>query len=60
MRKQVQIAVAVLLAAIGGVATWEVLGDREPVYQGKPLSVWLERYITHGSYHRRSARAGGW
>ncbi len=50
MRKRVQIALAVLLVAIVGVAAWEVLGDREPVYQGKSLSVWLERYITHGSY----------
>ena len=24
--------------------------EREPVYRGKPLSVWLQRYIQGGSY----------
>ena len=46
MRKRVQIALALLLVAIAGVTAWQVLRphEREPVYQGKRLSVWLEQY----------------
>lgn len=44
MPKRVQIALAVLLVAIVGVMMWEVLREREPVYQGKSLSQWLEEY----------------
>ncbi len=35
---------AVLLVAMVGVIVWQVLGDREPVYQGKRLSDWLLSY----------------
>ncbi len=37
---------AILLIAVVGVATWLVLPsrDNEPVYKGKPLSVWLKGY----------------
>lgn len=41
MRKQVQFALAVLLVVIAVVIGWQVRREREPVYQGKPLSVWL-------------------
>jgi hypothetical protein len=44
MRKRVQIALAVLVVAIAGVMAFELLRphqEREPVYQGKPLRVWL-------------------
>jgi len=44
MRKRVHIALAVLLVVIVGVIGWQVLREREPVYQGKPLRVWLKRY----------------
>ncbi len=44
MRKPLEIALAVSLIAVGGVIVWQVLGEREPVYQRKPLSVWLEGY----------------
>jgi hypothetical protein len=44
MRKRVEIALAVLGIAILGVLAWQVLREREPVYQGKPLSAWLEGY----------------
>ena len=43
MRKRVYIALAVLLVILAGVSAWQVLRLREPVYQGKPLSAWLER-----------------
>ena len=35
MRKRFQIALAVLLVAIVGVIAWQVLRERESVYQGK-------------------------
>ena len=50
MRKRVQVALAFVLVATAGVIVWQGLREREPVYQGKPLSVWLQRYNTHGSF----------
>src|ERR1035437_715646 len=48
MRKRVHIALGVLLAALAGVIAWQAVREREPVYQGKPLSVWLRQYrVTH-------------
>ena len=48
MRKQVHIALTVLLVAIAGVILWQVLRQREPepVYQAKPLKVWLRQWAT--------------
>lgn len=46
MRKRLHIALALLLVILGGVIAWQgfkVFREREPVYQGKRLSVWLER-----------------
>lgn len=48
MRKRVQIALAVLLVAILGMIMWQVVRLREPVYQGKPLSLWLQSYNADG------------
>jgi len=47
MRKRVQIALAVLFVAIVGGIAWQLLREREPVYQGRPLSAWLEQYGTN-------------
>jgi hypothetical protein len=41
MRKRVQIAFAVLLVILAGVSAWLGLREREPVYEGKPLSYWV-------------------
>ena len=48
MRKRVQIALAVLLAAISGVIVWQLQRpqEREPSFQGKPFSLWLEQYYS--------------
>jgi hypothetical protein len=35
--------VIVIVAALGGFA-WLVPRQREPIYEGKPLTVWLEGY----------------
>jgi hypothetical protein len=43
MRKPVQIALAVLLVGAGVIA-WQVQPEREALYQGKGLSVWLKQY----------------
>ena len=44
VRKRVHIALAVVAVAIVSVAVWQVLCEREPVYQGRRLSDWLEQY----------------
>jgi HEAT repeat protein len=46
MRKRFLIALAVLLVMLVGMSAWQVLclRDREPVYQGKCLRVWLGEY----------------
>ena len=49
MRKRVQIALAVFLVTVVGVIAWQVVRLREPVYQGKPLGVWLQGYGPDGS-----------
>src|ERR1035441_2154889 len=43
MRKRLYIALAVLVTAALAVVGWQVLRppEPEPVYQGKPLSSWL-------------------
>jgi HEAT repeat protein len=45
VRKRVQIALALLLVVIAGVIAWQVLREREPVYQGKTLDAWLQEYV---------------
>ena len=46
MRKQVQIALAILFVALVSVIVWQMLqpGQREPVYHGKLLSSWVKDY----------------
>ena len=46
MRKRVYITLAVLLVILAGVVVWQVLRLSEPVYQGKPLKVWLRQWAT--------------
>lgn len=48
MRKWHQIALAVLLLAVLAVLGWQIFRLREPVYQGKALSVWLETLTKEG------------
>jgi hypothetical protein len=48
MRKRVHIALAVLLVMLAGVIGWQMLHLREPIYQGKRLSSWLEAYKLYG------------
>jgi hypothetical protein len=42
MRKRVQIALTILLARVLVVLAFRTLRQSEPIYQGKPLSVWLQ------------------
>lgn len=55
MRKRVHIALAVMVVALVSVIAWQVLRLREPVYQGKRLSVWLVQYSTN---HYSAGRDG--
>ena len=62
MRKRVQIVLAVLLITVMGGIVWQVLREREPVYQGKRVSIWLDQYGTnhwsagHGGELEKEAR----
>ena len=42
MGRRHYIALAAMLVMLAGVAVWQGLREREPVYQGKRLSFWLE------------------
>src|SRR5437870_12631878 len=44
IRKRIAPLFSLLLLPVIGVTAWQVLRPREPSYQGKPLSVWLEGY----------------
>src|SRR5438105_196954 len=44
MPKRVQIALAVVVVAVLAMLGWQILRFREPVYQGKELTVWLEQF----------------
>src|SRR6266699_3025722 len=48
MKRNRAIALAVLLAVIATVAAFMALRPREPVYQGKRLSEWLEEFSRRG------------
>ena len=42
MRKPSGIALVILLVAVLGTIAWQVLREREPSYNGKPLSYWID------------------
>jgi HEAT repeat protein len=42
MQRRIHFGLAALLLVLVGVIAWEVLREREPVYHGKALSIWLE------------------
>src|SRR6478609_8731880 len=48
MKTRFRILFAFMVIAIVGGIAWQVLRPREqePVYQGQPLSVWLEGYLS--------------
>ena len=49
MQKRVQIAVAAMLVILAGVAAWQGLRERERVYGGKTLTLWLRTYVPSSS-----------
>jgi hypothetical protein len=49
MRKRVYIVLAAMLLTVVGLAAWQRLRTREPVYQGKRLSEWLREAIDNQS-----------
>src|SRR5271169_2879978 len=48
MLKRVQVALAVVLVTLAGVIGWQGLRLREPVYEGRRLSDWLNAYRMYG------------
>ncbi len=49
MTKRLGILIGVLLAVGLGLLVWLGSGPREPVYEGKPLSLWLENHTASSS-----------
>ncbi len=52
MRRPVQIALAVALVTVVSVIAWQVLRtcrERQPIYGGKPLTLWLRTYSPSSS-----------
>ena len=47
MRKRFKIALSVLLAAFIGIVAWQVMLHREPTFQGKSLTFWLDEGRRH-------------
>jgi hypothetical protein len=43
MRNGRRISFAALILAIIGIVAWKALRPREPIYEGKPLSFWLQQ-----------------
>jgi len=60
MRKRLQIALAVLLVGVIGGIGWQSLRHREPVYQGKSLSTWLEGYTPDPKSYRPLVEQPQW
>ena len=44
MRKRWQFVLVIMFLAIAGEVAWQLLSPREPFYQGKRLSQWLQGY----------------
>ena len=59
MRKRVKIALAVVFVAVGGVIGYQMLcpQNREPVYQGRELRLWLRDYAGWDSSPKAWAEA---
>jgi HEAT repeat protein len=49
LKRGAPIVLAVFLMFLCGVIAWEVWHLREPVYQGKRLSIWLQSYTPAGN-----------
>ena len=52
MKKTFRTLLLVLLVCLTGFLAWQFLHSREPVYQGKPLTAWLEQFSTNHFTHR--------
>ncbi len=55
MRNRFRIGTAILIPLLAVIA-WEVLRQHEPVYQGRPLGVWLRSYATNDYENPRMTR----
>ncbi len=45
MKKTVGIVIGLLFATILGLLVWRASGDREPVYEGRTLTSWLDHHV---------------
>jgi hypothetical protein len=45
MNKRLRIVIGLLLASALGLLVWEASGPREPVFEGRPLTSWLDHHV---------------
>src|SRR5436309_2139027 len=51
MARRLGIVVVLLVAGVSGLLLWLVGGPREPVYQGRTLSSWLDHHVPSSAAH---------
>lgn len=49
MNKRFRIAFGLLFASVLGLLLWQAPGPREPLFEGRPLTSWLERHVPTSS-----------
>jgi len=45
MNKRMRILIALLLASVLGLVIWQASGPPEPVFEGRPLTSWLDHHV---------------
>ncbi len=59
MKKPLGIIIGLLFAAVLGVLVWRASGEREPVYEGRTLTSWLDHHVA-SSAARPPFNSPGW
>jgi HEAT repeat protein len=54
MKRRLRAVLVIMLTCLAGLLAWQFLHPREPVYQGKTLTAWLEQFSTNHFTHRGS------
>ena len=49
MRRRLLIATGLLLAGVAGLIIWQASGPREPVFEGRTLTSWLDHHVADSS-----------
>jgi hypothetical protein len=59
MNKRLSIAIGLILASVLGLLVWQVSGPREPVFEGRTLTSWLDHHV-ESSDARPPYNSPGW